>query len=147
MTLNPPLFFTPLSCTAKPFILLSTRLIEVRAFSDFLSEFGAALGAAPGRFASNTKLVALCNRPSFEFGAFQELHERQVTLVEGSAVSGQDLVTVKAERAKAIMLMADRFTTDPDQEDLGVLFQVSKVWIFTGGVRKGRQEGRERESL
>lgn len=29
------------------------------------------------------------NRPSYEFGAFQELHERRITFMEGSAVSGQ----------------------------------------------------------
>ena len=115
-----------------PFVLLSARLTEVRAFSDLFAEFQQALGSA--RFPSNTKLVALCNRPSFEFTAFQELHERAVTLVEGSAVSGQDLVTVGAERAQGIMLLADRFTTDPESEDLGILFQVWACKAYTKRV-------------
>ena len=34
-------------------------------------------------------------------------------------------MAVRAERAAAIMLLADRFTTDPEQEDLGILFQVT----------------------
>jgi len=54
----------------------------------------------------------------------QELHERRITFMEGSAVSGQDLVTARAERARACLLLADRFTTDPEQEDLSILFQV-----------------------
>ena len=117
----------------KPFVLLSTRLTEVRAFSDLFAEFTQALGTST-RFPKTTKIVVLCNRPSFEFSAFQELHERAVTLVEGSAVSGQDLVTVRAERAKAIMLLADRFSTDPESEDLGILFQVWASKSFTKTV-------------
>ena len=117
----------------KPFVLLSTRLTEVRAFSDFFAEFQQALGAS-SRFPRATKLMALCNRPSFEFSAFQELHDRSVTLVEGSAVSGQDLVTVKAERALAVLLIADRFTTDPEAEDLGILFQVWACKSYTKSV-------------
>lgn len=62
---------------SKPFVLLSTRLIEVRAFSDFLSEFTSALGGSP-RLPATTKLVALGARPGFEFTAFQELHDRRV---------------------------------------------------------------------
>ena len=54
----------------------------------------------------------------------QELHEGRVTLMEGSAVSGQDLVGARAEKAAACLLLADRFTTDPEQEDLSILFQV-----------------------
>lgn len=116
----------------SPFILLSTRLSEVRAFSDFHAEFQQALRQS--LFAATTKLVVLCNRPSFEFTAFQEAHERKVTLVEGSAVSGSDLVTVGAERAKALLLLADRFTTDPQQEDLSLLFQVWSAKSYTKTV-------------
>lgn len=117
----------------KPFVLLSTRLTEVRAFSDFFAEYRQALGSS-SRFPRTTKLMALCNRPSFEFSAFQELHDRAVTLVEGSAVSGQDLVTVRAERALAVLLLADRFTTDPEAEDLGILFQVWACKSYTKSV-------------
>jgi voltage-gated potassium channel Kch len=117
----------------KPFVLLSARLTEVRAFSDFFAEYQQALGSS-SRFPRMTKLIALCNRPSFEFSAFQELHERQVTLVEGSAVSGQDLVTVRAERAQAVLLIANRFTTDPESEDLNILFQVWACKSYTKTV-------------
>lgn len=56
----------------------------------------------------------------------QELHERSVTLLEGSAISSEDLVTAHAEKARAILLLADRFTTDAHQEDLSILFQVQQ---------------------
>lgn len=57
---------------SKPFVLLSTRLTEVRAFSDFFSEFTQALGQHPAaKLPRNTALVVLCNRPSYEFTAFQ----------------------------------------------------------------------------
>lgn len=115
----------------RPFILLSARLTEVRAFSDFYSEFRQALSSSSATLPRNSRLAVLCNRPTFEFVTFQELHERGITLIEGSAVSAQDLVRVKAERAGAIMLMADRFTTDPEAEDLGVLFQVWTCKSYT----------------
>lgn len=117
----------------KPFVLLSTRLTEVRAFSDLFAEFQQALGAT-SLFPKNTKIVALCNRPSFEFSAFQELHERSLTLVEGSAVSGADLVTAKAEKANAIILLADRFSADAMHEDLSILFQVWAAKSYTKTV-------------
>ncbi|PSC70953.1 transcription factor MYB44-like isoform B [Micractinium conductrix] len=116
-----------------PMVLLSTRLTEVRAFSDFYAEFQQALAQSP-LFPSNTKMLVLCNRPSYEFGAFQELHERRITFMEGSAVSGQDLVTARAERARACLLLADRFTTDPEQEDLSILFQVWAMKSYTKTV-------------
>lgn len=117
----------------KPFVLLSTRLIEVRAFSDLYAEFQQALGTTT-LFPKDTKIVALCNRPSFEFSAFQELHERSLTLVEGSAVSGADLVTARAEKANAIILLADRFSTDSSHEDLSILFQVWAAKSYTKTV-------------
>lgn len=117
----------------KPFVLLSTRLIEVRAFSDLYAEFQQALGTTT-LFPRDTKIVALCNRPTFEFSAFQELHERSLTLVEGSAVSGSDLVTARAEKANAIILLADRFSTDSSHEDLSILFQVWAAKSYTKTV-------------
>ncbi|PRW44899.1 Potassium channel subfamily T member 2 isoform A [Chlorella sorokiniana] len=117
----------------SPMVLLSTRLTEVRAFSDFYYEFQQGLKMSP-QFPSNTKMLVLCNRPSYEFGAFQELHERRITFMEGSAVSGQDLVTARAERARACLLLADRFTTDPEQEDLSILFQVWAMKSYTKTV-------------
>ena len=117
----------------KPFVLLSTRLTEVRAFSDFFAEFQQALGST-SLFPKNTKIVALCNRPSFEFSAFQELHERALTLVEGSAVSGADLETVRAAKANAIILLADRFSKDSQHEDLSILFQVWAAKSYTKTV-------------
>ena len=117
----------------KPFVLLSTRLTEVRAFSALFAEFQQALGVT-SLFPKTTKIVALCNRPSFEFSAFQELHERSLTLVEGSAVSGADLVTAKAEKANAIILLADRFSADAKHEDLSILFQVWAAKSYTKSV-------------
>ncbi|KAL4448241.1 hypothetical protein ABPG75_005460 [Micractinium tetrahymenae] len=117
----------------SPMVLLSTRLTEVRAFSDFYSEFQQALRHSP-LFPANTKMLVLCNRPSYEFGAFQELHEKRITFMEGSAVSGQDLVAARAERARACLLLADRFTTDPEQEDLSIMFQVWAMKSYTKTV-------------
>lgn len=117
----------------KPFVLLSTRLTEVRAFSDLFAEFQQALGSTT-LFPKTTKIVALCNRPSFEFSAFQELHERSLTLVEGSAVSGTDLVRARAEKSNAIILLADRFSPDSDHEDLSILFQVWAAKSYTKTV-------------
>ncbi|KAL4423371.1 hypothetical protein ABPG77_004302 [Micractinium sp. CCAP 211/92] len=116
-----------------PMVLLSARLTEVRAFSDFYSEFQQALRHS-GLFPANTKMLVLCNRPSYEFGAFQELHEKRITFMEGSAVSGQDLVAARAERARACLLLADRFTTDPEQEDLSIMFQVWAMKSYTKTV-------------
>jgi hypothetical protein len=47
--------------------------------------------------------------------------------MEGSAVSVRDLVAARAEKTRACLLLADRFTTDPEQEDLSILFQASPL--------------------
>ena len=54
----------------------------------------------------------------------QELNERRLTLVEGSALSERDLVRTCAQSAAAILLLADRFSPSAHQEDLGLQFQV-----------------------
>ena len=54
----------------------------------------------------------------------QELHEKRVTLIEGTALSERDLVRARAESTGAILLLADRFSADAKQEDLSMQFQV-----------------------
>ena len=54
----------------------------------------------------------------------QELNERRLTLVEGSALSERDLVRTRAHSGSAILLLADRFSPSAHQEDLGLQFQV-----------------------
>lgn len=55
----------------------------------------------------------------------QELNDRRLTLVEGSALSERDLVRTRAHLGSAILLLADRFSPSSHQEDLGLQFQVS----------------------
>ena len=62
----------------------------------------------------------------------QELHEKRVTLIEGTALSERDLVRARAESTGAILLLADRFSADAKQEDLSVQFQVG---LFPAGAR------------
>lgn len=54
---------------ATPFVLLSTRLSEIRAFSDLFAEFQAAMEESV--LPLSTRMVVLCNRPTYEFTAFQ----------------------------------------------------------------------------
>ena len=54
----------------------------------------------------------------------QELNDRRLTLVEGSALSERDLVRTRAHSGSAILLLADRFSPSSHQEDLGLQFQV-----------------------
>lgn len=67
-----------------PTVLVSARLMEVRGFSDFFSEFFHALQESD--FPKHLRMAVLCNKPGFEFRALQELHERRLTLMEGSAL-------------------------------------------------------------
>ncbi len=53
----------------------------------------------------------------------QELNDRRLTLVEGSALSERDLVRTNAHASSAILLLADRFSPSSHQEDLGLQFQ------------------------
>lgn len=55
----------------------------------------------------------------------QELNDKRLTLVEGSALSERDLVRTRAHAAAAILLLADRFSPSAHQEDLGLQFQVA----------------------
>lgn len=54
----------------------------------------------------------------------QELNEKRVTLMEGTALSERDLQRSRAESASAVFLLADRFSPNYQQEDLNVQFQV-----------------------
>lgn len=119
------------SGASRPFVLVSSRLSEVRAFSDFYRELNVQLRASnTSSPASNTSggiggllgggvagsgqsggpmhLVCLCNKPSGEFAAFQELHDDCLSLVEGSVLSTGDLVRCRAAAASGILILADR---------------------------------------
>ena len=112
-------------------VLVSTRLSDVRGFSDFLMEIFSA--AARGGLPRTTRMVVLGGRAPFEFRALQELNDRRLTLVEGSALSERDLTRVRAEAAAAVLLLADRFSPDPDAEDVSVLFQ---CWAVKSYVKR-----------
>lgn len=79
----------------------------------------------------NARMVVLAGKPNFEFRALQELNDRRLTLVEGSALSERDLARARAEAAAGVLLLADRFSPSPSQEDLNVLFQVWAVKSYT----------------
>ena len=55
----------------------------------------------------------------------QELNDKRLTLIEGSALSERDLLRAKAENATACLLLADRFSPKPHEEDLNLQFQAS----------------------
>jgi hypothetical protein len=63
----------------------------------------------------------------------QELNDRRLTIVEGSALSDRDLTRLRAESAAAVLLLADRFSPAADQEDLNVLFQ---CWAVKSYVKR-----------
>ncbi|KAK9808990.1 hypothetical protein WJX72_007481 [[Myrmecia] bisecta] len=113
-------------------VLVSTSLTEVRGFSDFFSEFFKALeeSTLPKRL----RMLVLGNKPSFEFRAFQELNEKKITIIEGSALSERDLQRVRAESTGACLLMADRFSEEAKQEDLNIQFQVWAMKSYTKSV-------------
>ena len=79
----------------------------------------------------NARMVVLGGKPDFEFRALQELNDRRLTLIEGSALSERDLARARAEAAAGVLLLADRFSPSPSQEDLNVLFQVWAVKSYT----------------
>ena len=45
--------------------------------------------------------------------------------MEGSALSERDLMKAKAEASSACLLLADRFSPKPEEEDLNLQFQVT----------------------
>ena len=135
----------------QPFVLMASRLSDIRAFGDLFTEFfhemesqvnwgrvqrgkkerrAPLLPSNPGR----TKLVVVSNKPSFEFQAFQELNFRRLTLVEGSVLSEADLNFVNARRARAALLVADRFSARPQEEDKTLIFQVWSIRSYTRDV-------------
>ena len=57
--------------------------------------------------------------------AWQELNDKRLTLMEGSALSERDLMKARAESSSACLLLADRFSPKPEEEDLSLQFQVS----------------------
>ena len=130
----------PLPDRRSPAVLVSSRLSDVRGFSDFLAEFyatAARKGAAGVNGSSRprgTRLVVLTGKPDFEFRALQELNDGRLTLVEGTALSERDLQRTRAEAALGVLLLADRFAPSAAAEDLSVLFQVWAVKSYTKRV-------------
>lgn len=60
----------------------------------------------------------------------QELNEKRITLMEGTALSERDLQRSRAESASAVFLLADRFSPNYQQEDLNVQFQVQSALTY-----------------
>ena len=76
----------------RPFVLLSLRLSDVRGFNDLLSGvLSQARLEGPARW-RRLHVVCLADAARPEFLALQELHDRQLTLVEGSALWEPDLL-------------------------------------------------------
>ena len=100
-----------------------------RSSSSLRASAAAPLLEAP--LPRNARMVVLGGKPDFEFRALQELNDRRLTLVEGSALSERDLARTRAEAAAGVLLLADRFSPSPSQEDLNVLFQVWAVKSYT----------------
>ena len=127
----------PLPDRRSPAVLVSSRLSDVRGFSDFLAEFYATAARKSSGSASlprGTRLVVLTGKPDFEFRALQELNDGRLTLVEGTALSERDLQRTRAEAALGVLLLADRFAPSAAAEDLSVLFQVWAVKSYTKRV-------------
>ena len=143
----------PLPDRRSPAVLVSSRLSDVRGFSDFLAEFyataarksaplgskggsggGAGAGGGGSSLPRGTRLVVLTGKPDFEFRALQELNDGRLTLVEGTALSERDLQRTRAEAALGVLLLADRFAPSAAAEDLSVLFQVWAVKSYTKRV-------------
>eukprot|EP00884_Botryococcus_braunii_P010005 jgi/Botrbrau1/19005/Bobra.0100s0039.1 len=114
-----------------PTVLVSTQLSDVRGFADFFTEFFQALKKSS--MPTATRMVGLCNRPNYEFRAFQEMNEPRLTLMEGSVLSERDLVRSRAEAAHACLLLADRFSSNARQEDISIQFQ---VWALKGYTKR-----------
>jgi hypothetical protein len=50
--------------------------------------------------------------------------------MEGSALSERDLLRSRAEAATACLLLADRFSPKPEEEDLNLQFQVKNLVLL-----------------
>eukprot|EP00879_Flechtneria_rotunda_P024898 GHRR01026423.1.p1 GENE.GHRR01026423.1~~GHRR01026423.1.p1 ORF type:complete len:328 (+),score=79.79 GHRR01026423.1:96-1079(+) len=120
------------------YAVLSGRLSDVRGFNDFLQDFLIQVRCLPipaGQHSrSSLQLVCLCNKPSVEFLALQELHESSLTLVEGSAFSERDLLDRGGlARSVGAMVLADRFSSNAAAEDTDVQF---RVWAIKSAVKR-----------
>ncbi|GMH45499.1 hypothetical protein BSKO_13456 [Bryopsis sp. KO-2023] len=119
----------------KPFVLVFTKLSDVRGFSDFYKEFSTHLT----RFQSSLsverfRMVCVTNRPEFEFRVFQEMNDSGLSLIEGSAFSESDLIQCQAHKAQALLLLADRFSGNEEEEDMMLLLQAWAVKSYTKSV-------------
>ncbi|KAF8071241.1 Kcnt2 [Scenedesmus sp. PABB004] len=119
---------------SREYVVLSGRLSDVRGFNDFLQDFLVQVRGRPSGGRGGLQLVCLCNKPSVEFLALQELHEAHLTLVEGSAFSEEDLLTrAKLAGSTGAMVLADRFSSNAAAEDTDVQF---RVWAIKAAVKR-----------
>ncbi|GMH45490.1 hypothetical protein BSKO_13447 [Bryopsis sp. KO-2023] len=119
----------------NPFVLVFIKLSDVRGFSDFYKEFSSHLTQFQSPLSvKRFKMVCVTNRPEFEFRVFQEMNDSGLSLIEGSAFSENDLIQCQAHKAQALLLLADRFSGEEEEEDLMVLFQAWAVKSYTKSV-------------
>lgn len=73
---------------------------------------------------SQKSIHQLARKPWSLSDWLQELNDKRLTMIEGSALSERDLLRARAEGATACLLLADRFSPKPEEEDLNLQFQV-----------------------
>eukprot|EP00854_Cymbomonas_tetramitiformis_P003019 gene3019-3839_t len=98
----------------QPTIYVSTRLTDFATFRDFYEELFHEVRI----LRRELRLVVISSsKPSFKLRAFQEVNPTRLTLVEGTLLSAEDLTRSRADKARAFVLISDRFTQSADDED------------------------------
>ncbi|KIZ04242.1 Potassium channel subfamily T member 2, partial [Monoraphidium neglectum] len=124
----------PIPTGRRPFVIFSGKLSDVRGFNDFFSSILTQIRLDGSERWRQLQMVCLTDHARPEFLALQELYERQLTLIEGSALWEPDLLgRARLPLAEAAMVLADRFSSDAEAEDTDVQF---RVWAMKSVTKK-----------
>ncbi|XP_048842608.1 calcium-activated potassium channel subunit alpha-1-like isoform X16 [Brienomyrus brachyistius] len=105
--------------------------ITLESVSNFLKDF-----LHKDRDDVNVEIVFLHNiDPNLELEALFKRHFTQVEFFQGSVLSPIDLARVKIESADACLIIANKYSADPDQEDASNIMRVISIKNYHPKIR------------
>uniref|UniRef100_A0A4W4G738 BK channel n=1 Tax=Electrophorus electricus TaxID=8005 RepID=A0A4W4G738_ELEEL len=105
--------------------------ITLESVSNFLKDF-----LHEDRDDVNVEIVFLHNiEPNLELEALFKRHFTQVVFFQGSVLNPYDLARVKIELADACLIIANKYSSDPDAEDASNIMRVISIKNYHSKIR------------
>ncbi|XP_076855991.1 calcium-activated potassium channel subunit alpha-1-like [Brachyhypopomus gauderio] len=131
LILNQPKYGGTYTLSSKRKHIVVCGHITLDSVSNFLKDF-----LHEDRDDVNVEIVFLHNvEPSLELEALFKRHFTKVVFFQGSILNPYDLARVKIELADACMIIANKYSSDPDAEDASNIMRVISIKNYHSKTR------------